>query len=71
MSLYEDATVTSDSLSPQGNTGLHFLYQFGYADIADYFVSKGADPTICNNKNFPCTSGFKGDVGGGAAASTG
>ena len=36
----------------RGNTGLHFLYSYGYPEIANYFESKGADPNIANEAGF-------------------
>jgi ankyrin repeat protein len=32
----------------KGNTGIHFLVAFGYQEVAEYFISKGADPSILN-----------------------
>ena len=29
----------------QGNTGLHFLFAYGYADIAEYFIEKALHET--------------------------
>eukprot|EP00746_Dinoflagellata_sp_MGD_P084560 gnl/MRDRNA2_/MRDRNA2_33553_c0_seq2.p1 gnl/MRDRNA2_/MRDRNA2_33553_c0~~gnl/MRDRNA2_/MRDRNA2_33553_c0_seq2.p1 ORF type:complete len:248 (-),score=37.79 gnl/MRDRNA2_/MRDRNA2_33553_c0_seq2:95-760(-) len=37
-----------DAQNFKGNTGLHFLFAFGYADIAEYFISKGASDSILN-----------------------
>lgn len=51
-----------DKKNKKGNTGLHFLYQFGYAEIAEYFISKGADPDVVNEKGFSCRQGINGDV---------
>ena len=32
--------------------GLHFLVSYGYAELAEYFVSKRADTTIVNTEGF-------------------
>merc|ERR1712070_278307 len=32
----------------KGSTGLHFLFAYGYADMAEYFINKGADESITN-----------------------
>ncbi|OLP86539.1 Glutamine--fructose-6-phosphate aminotransferase [isomerizing] [Symbiodinium microadriaticum] len=37
-----------DAQNAKGNTGLHFLFAYGYADIAEYFIEKGADDTVAN-----------------------
>ena len=38
-----------DAQNTKGNTGLHFLYQFGYPEIAEYFIEKGARTDIKND----------------------
>lgn len=37
-----------DSQNSRGNTGLHFLYAYGYPEVAEYFMSKGASDHILN-----------------------
>ena len=34
------------SLDFAGNTGLHFLFAYGYADIAEYFIEKARCRTL-------------------------
>jgi len=43
----------------RGNTGLHFLFAYGYVDIAEYFVSKGADETLQNVLRLPARAGLR------------
>jgi uncharacterized protein len=42
-----------------GNTGLHFLYAFGYRDIASYFESRGASTSITNKLGKVPSDGIK------------
>eukprot|EP00440_Ansanella_granifera_P043344 gb/GFBE01046985.1/.p1 GENE.gb/GFBE01046985.1/~~gb/GFBE01046985.1/.p1 ORF type:complete len:320 (+),score=39.59 gb/GFBE01046985.1/:1-960(+) len=37
-----------DAQNVKGHTGLHFLFSYGYPDIAEYFISKGADDQVVN-----------------------
>lgn len=37
-----------DAQNKKGNTGLHFLFAYGYPDIADYFIEKGASEHVLN-----------------------
>ena len=32
--------VSNKARNSRGNTGLHFLFAYGYADIAEYFIEK-------------------------------
>lgn len=48
-----------DAQNLKGNTGLHFLYAFGYAEIAEYFIEKGADPNVLNEAGKLPTEGIK------------
>eukprot|EP00929_Paragymnodinium_shiwhaense_P120219 TRINITY_DN92127_c0_g1_i1.p1 TRINITY_DN92127_c0_g1~~TRINITY_DN92127_c0_g1_i1.p1 ORF type:complete len:343 (+),score=36.94 TRINITY_DN92127_c0_g1_i1:64-1092(+) len=44
-----------DAQNSRGNTGIHFLYAFGYAELAEYFIAKGASSTIRNEaRKLPC-----------------
>lgn len=43
----------------KGHTGLHFLYAYGYPDIAEYFVKKGADEFIKNGMGKTAREGIK------------
>lgn len=36
------------AVNGKGNTGLHFLVAYGFRDLAQYFLSKGADPNMRN-----------------------
>lgn len=37
-----------DAQNLKGNTGVHFLYAYGYADIGEYFIEKGASDSVMN-----------------------
>jgi len=37
-----------DAQNGKGNTGLHFLFAYGYPDVAEYFIEKGASEEILN-----------------------
>ena len=37
-----------DAQNHQGQTALHFAYAYGYADLAEYLVQKGADQGVAN-----------------------
>jgi len=43
----------------KGNTGLHFLFAYGYPDIAEYFIKKGADEFIINTVGKTAREGIK------------
>ena len=45
-------SVVMNAQNDMGNTGLHFLVSYGYAELAEYFVSKRADTTIVNTEGF-------------------
>jgi len=38
-----------DAQNNKGNTGLHFLFAYGYPEVAEYFIEKGASSSIKNN----------------------
>eukprot|EP00595_Chromulina_sp_UTEXLB2642_P002944 CAMPEP_0196765022 /NCGR_PEP_ID=MMETSP1095-20130614/7402_1 /TAXON_ID=96789 ORGANISM="Chromulina nebulosa, Strain UTEXLB2642" /NCGR_SAMPLE_ID=MMETSP1095 /ASSEMBLY_ACC=CAM_ASM_000446 /LENGTH=648 /DNA_ID=CAMNT_0042122185 /DNA_START=1305 /DNA_END=3248 /DNA_ORIENTATION=+ len=41
--------ITLDVQNLQGQTALHYLYGYGYTDVGDYLVKKGANDSIRNN----------------------
>jgi len=43
----------------QGNTAVHFCVEFGYKDLSEYLVSKGANLDIANIKGFKPQEGIK------------
>ena len=43
----------------KGNTGLHFLWAYGYESVVEYFVSKGANPLVKNDYGLTCRQGLK------------
>jgi ankyrin repeat protein len=42
--------VPLDARNLKGNTAMHFAKAYGYEDVAEYLVRKGADPTIVNHE---------------------
>jgi ankyrin repeat protein len=42
--------VPLDARNLKGNTAMHFAKAYGYEDVAEYLVRKGADPTIVNRE---------------------
>jgi len=43
----------------KGNTGLHFLFAYGYAEIGEYFIKKGGDELIMNDFGKVARDGIK------------
>ena len=41
-----------------GNTALHFAREYGYVDIFEYLIKKGADPEIKNLRGIPAKCGL-------------
>jgi ankyrin repeat protein len=48
-----------DAQNLRGNTGVHFLFSYGYADIAEYFIEKGASDKLLNDQGNPPRAGIK------------
>lgn len=48
-----------DAQNSKGNTGVHFLFTYGYAEIGDYFIEKGASDDILNDENKPPREGIR------------
>ncbi len=44
------AGVRLDAQNEKGNTAAHFACAYGYEDISEYLVKKGADPGILNGE---------------------
>jgi len=43
-------TTLMNAQNDKGNTGLHFLVQYGYTELAEYFCSKRVDTTLRNHE---------------------
>jgi hypothetical protein len=41
-----------------GQTALHFAFGYGYTEVGDYLVSKGADDSILNKDGLTCYEGL-------------
>lgn len=41
-----------------GQTALHFAYGYGYAEVGDYLISKGADDSVKNKDGLSCYEGL-------------
>lgn len=43
------AGVPLDAQNKQGNTALHYCYGYGYFELGEYLINKGANPDAVNN----------------------
>ena len=43
----------------EGQTPLHFLFNYHYTDLGSYLISKGADDSICNHFGYSCYEGLR------------
>jgi hypothetical protein len=43
------AAVPLDARNKQGNTALHYCYGYGYFELGEYLINKGANPDAVNN----------------------
>lgn len=50
--------ISLDTQNLQGQTALHYLYGYGYADVGDYLVKKGANDAIKNKDGLTCYEGL-------------
>ncbi len=50
------------SQNAHGNTVLHYCYAYKFPDVAECFLSKGADDTIVNVDGLTC---YEAEVAGG------
>jgi hypothetical protein len=48
-----------DAQNLKGNTGVHFLFAYGYADVGEYFIEKGASDQILNEVGKNCREGIR------------
>lgn len=48
-----------DAQNERGNTGLHYLFAYGYTDVAEYFISKGADEHVRNAAGLSARVGIR------------
>jgi hypothetical protein len=46
----------------QGQTPLHFTYSYGYAEVGEYLVQKGADDSVRNKDGLTCYEGLSADT---------
>jgi ankyrin repeat protein len=42
------AGVPLDAQNTQGQTAMHFAYAYGYDELAEYLIRKGANPMVTN-----------------------
>mmetsp|Transcript_10966 Transcript_10966/g.25701 ORF Transcript_10966/g.25701 Transcript_10966/m.25701 type:complete len:155 (+) Transcript_10966:1-465(+) len=47
-----------NEVNSQGNTVLHYCFTYGYGDLGDYLISKGANPKTKNKNNLSCYEGL-------------
>jgi hypothetical protein len=50
--------ISLDTQNLQGQTALHYLYGYGYADVGEYLVKKGANDSIRNKDGLTCYEGL-------------
>lgn len=48
-----------DAQNLRGHTGLHFLFSYGYPDVAEYFIEKGADEHVLNEAGMGAREGIR------------
>jgi len=48
-----------DAQNLKGNTGVHFLFAYGYQEIGEYFIEKGASDEIVNELGKNCRTGIR------------
>ena len=46
----------------QGQTPLHFTYSYGYAEVGEYLVQKGADDSVRNKDGLTCYEGLSAET---------
>jgi hypothetical protein len=42
----------------KGQTPLHYAFAFGFKDVGEYLISKGADDSVCNFDSLTCYEGL-------------
>jgi hypothetical protein len=47
-----------DDQNVKGQTGLHFLFAYGYPEVAEYFIEKGANEYIPNESGLTAREGI-------------
>jgi len=48
-----------DSVNLKGNTGVHFLFAYGYPEVGEYFLEKGASDRVLNEVGKNCREGIR------------
>ncbi|CAM9178964.1 unnamed protein product, partial [Ectocarpus fasciculatus] len=54
--LRREADINSQNLG--GQTPLHYAYAYGYGDVGEYLIRKGADDTVRNKDKLTCYEGL-------------
>lgn len=64
------AGVPLDAQNAQGQTAMHFAYAYGYVELAEYLIHKGANPMLANVHGLRPDEGLTPDrlIAGGAGA---
>ena len=52
------ASADVNAVNHRGNTVLHFCFAYGFRDLGDYLISKGADAAILNRAGRTCYEGI-------------
>ena len=67
------AGVPLDAQNAQGQTAMHFAYAYGYVELAEYLIHKGANPMVTNTHGLRPDEGLTPDrlIGGGGGGGGG
>merc|ERR1711959_822422 len=44
--------ININQQNSRGNTALHYCYQYGFSDLAEYLLAHGADDSILNQEGY-------------------
>ena len=47
-----------NAVNHRGNSVLHFCFAFGFRELGEYLVAKGADPNVLNRAGRTCYEGL-------------
>ena len=56
LALRKGANINLQNLT--GQTALHFAFAYGYEDLGNYLISKGADDSLTNAEGLTCYEGL-------------
>lgn len=50
--------VDVNAQNAKGNTALHYALAYGFPQVRDYLISKGADESLVNEEGLTCWEGL-------------